>query len=114
MQNKLSIMDACTVLEIPLSAWNVRQSRSADEAKSKLIKFKELVKAQKRILSKKYHPDKNDGDDTKIKEINNIIDILMKVEIILPPPPRQTIVHFTSHNWSSTTTSSTTFYTRNC
>ena len=36
----------------------------------------EEIKKSYRLLSKKYHPDKNGGDDTKFKEINQAYSVL--------------------------------------
>ena len=37
---------------------------------------KEEIKKQYHKLSKKYHPDKNNGNDTQFKEIKEAFDIL--------------------------------------
>ena len=36
------------------------------------------IKKAYRTMAKKYHPDINNGDDEKMKELNNYRDILMK------------------------------------
>ena len=37
------------------------------------------IKKAYRKLSKKYHPDINNGDDEKMKELNHYRDVLMKI-----------------------------------
>ena len=39
---------------------------------------KEEIKKRYKELARKYHPDINDGDDEKMKELNHYRDILMK------------------------------------
>lgn len=39
---------------------------------------KEEIKKKYKELARKYHPDINGGDDTKMKELNHFRDILMK------------------------------------
>ncbi len=39
---------------------------------------KEDIKKRYKELAKKYHPDINKGDDTKMKELNHYRDVLMK------------------------------------
>ncbi len=39
---------------------------------------KEDIKKRYKELAKKYHPDINSGDDTKMKELNHYRDVLMK------------------------------------
>jgi DnaJ-domain-containing protein 1 len=39
---------------------------------------KEEIKKRYKELAKKYHPDINNGDDEKMKELNHYRDILMK------------------------------------
>lgn len=40
---------------------------------------KEEVKKRYKELAKKYHPDLNNGEDTKMKELNHYRDILMNI-----------------------------------
>lgn len=40
---------------------------------------KEEIKKRYKELAKKYHPDINNGDDEKMKELNHYRDILMKI-----------------------------------
>ena len=39
---------------------------------------KEEIKKRYKELARKYHPDINDGDDEKMKELNHFRDVLMK------------------------------------
>ena len=40
---------------------------------------KEEIKKKYKELARKYHPDINEGDDTKMKELNHYRDVLMKI-----------------------------------
>ena len=39
---------------------------------------KEEIKKRYKELARKYHPDINNGDDVKMKELNHFRDVLMK------------------------------------
>jgi hypothetical protein len=39
---------------------------------------KEEIKKRYKELARKYHPDINEGDDTKMKELNHFRDVLIK------------------------------------
>ena len=111
-EKKLSIEEVCRVLELPIDSWTLEGNSGKEKAEKSLQDFKDLVKKQKRTLAKKYHPDKTGGDDTKIKEINSMIDLIMKLEITKIPQrvrPRNVRFHFSSnspfHNSSGKETS---------
>jgi hypothetical protein len=88
---------------------------SFEDVQNFLIEFKEKVKKQRKELSKKYHPDKTGGDDAKIKEINNVVDLVMKLEIkkqIQRPVNVRIYTTFTSNstNTGSSSWTSHTYY----
>ena len=47
--------------------------------------FKKAVKQQYRRLALQYHPDKNNGCDKRMKEINAAVELLLQLKI---EPPR--------------------------
>ena len=109
-QNNISIQDACTILELPLSVWTLHQRMDFKQAVECLESFKIVVKTQRKLLAKRYHPDKANGDDSKMKEINNIVDLLMKVKL---QPPKPMVIRFNMSSSSTTTnTTSSTYYSR--
>ena len=72
----------------------------------KFEEFKETVRKQRKILAKKYHPDKG-GSIEHMQKINNAIDILLKINIEPVRPVRQEVVIVVRGSGSGTST--TTF-----
>lgn len=98
MEKKVPIEDVCKILEIPVSFWIVEKSMSSEQAKVALGEFKDIVKNQRKVLAKKYHPDMPRGDELKMKVINDMVDIVMKLEItVLKPKPQKIKFHFYSN-----------------
>ena len=80
MKKQINIQNLLNLLELPdscfaFSKWEYHRALEAVKG------FKELVKKQRKRLAKKYHPDNNGGDGTRMKEINNAVDILLTVEV---------------------------------
>lgn len=109
-QKKVSIKEVCKILELPIDSWTLNPGMPIKQAVKCIKQFKELVKKQRKILAKNYHPDKTGGDDTKIKQINNIVDVVDKLEIQPVRQPTMT-VHFSNFSGVSDSTSTTgSFY----
>ena len=110
---KVPIEEVCRILELPVSSWTLQRDMSVEQAQQSIDDFKNLVKTQRRELAKKYHPDKTGGDDSKIKQINNMVDIVNKIEITKMQrklQPQNIRFHFSSNPFgnSNSTTSSFT------
>jgi len=119
MDKTLNIPVIAKILEIdPLVFQPLVRAMQHGEVKAankKLDKIKVIVRKRRRHLAKKYHPDKNGGGDEKIKEINALIDMLLKTRIVAPPRPKPTVVMYRSSfmyggTTSATDTSTTTTY----
>jgi len=107
MKNNIRIEDALKILELPTTLFlSIIHAGSPQKAKDELENFKNIIKKQKKILAKKYHPDVYDGDEDRIKQINNVIDFILTLRIIVQPKPVQ-VYHnvFTGYYNDSTTTS---------
>lgn len=112
-QKQIRIEDICNLLEIPVSYYGLNERMPKEQAEKALQDFKDLVKKQHRVLAKKYHPDKTGGDDEKIKEINAIIDLIMKLKItkVQRREPKMTFHFYGGQgtgraNWSNDSTTS--------
>jgi len=107
-QQKVPIEEVCRILELPVSVWKLNPKMGVEQAQSFVEEFKELVKKQRKILAKKYHPDKTGSDDSRIKQINNMVDIVMKLEITAQrrQRPQNIRFHFTSASGGNSTASS--------
>jgi hypothetical protein len=71
--------------------------------------FKEVVKKQRKVLAKKYHPDKFPSQNI-MHEVNALCDFLLKLRIIYQPRPQVIRVH-SSYSYTTTgTTNSTSYY----
>ena len=107
-QQNLNIDNALKILELPTTTFlPVAHAESPQQAQQELKIFQDTIKKQRKILSKKYHPDVYDGNDDKIKQINNIVDFIKTMKIMVRPRPVVQVFHhvFTSHYNHSTTTS---------
>jgi len=112
----MHIQQALAILELPLDSFNIPRNIHPNFAIQKLEEFKEVIKSQRKKLVKKYHPDLQNGNEEKMKLINNTVDELMKIQIqIRPPMPRimHIVINHSFRNSSTTTSYSSGFYTNN-
>jgi len=72
-----------------------------------LAHIKIETRLQRRKLAKKYHPDKG-GDINKMKRINSLCDLVMKLKI---QPPRPMYYRVVFGGWGSGTTTTSTYTT---
>lgn len=103
----MSIEEALSILEVKDQSiiFEMRQAQNYEMANKAIEKLHELVKRQRKVLAKKYHPDIG-GDAEKFKEVNSVCDKLLdiKVQVIQPQPIfHHTIIIRTSYNGSTTT-----------
>ena len=82
----------------------LKNARSQKKAEKVVDEFKNIVKKQKKLLAKKYHPDVcNTGDET-MKLINAACDLLIKLNITFTPP-RPQVVRYYTYAYSDTASS---------
>ena len=116
MSGNINMQAVLKLLELPMDSANPLiniLNSNPSVAQPFLTKFKLLIRKQRRILAKKYHPDIYKDGDNRMKRINNIIDMLLKSRIMLPQPVVIRTYHFhASYHYSgyggsgaSTTTS---------
>ncbi|MCP4366784.1 MAG: hypothetical protein GY797_01530 [Deltaproteobacteria bacterium] len=111
-QKKVPIEEVCRILEIPVSSWKLDSKMSVEQAMKFVEEFKVMVKKQRKVLAKKYHPDKTGGDDTRIKQVNNMVDIVDKLEITkIPRRPQPQNVRFRFSHTSGTTDGTSSSFT---
>lgn len=106
MVNQIDINKLLQTLELPLSYLAFMQSSDINEMKRGLESFKKLVLAKRKKLAFKYHPDKG-GDIEKLKEINNAVDIIEKLQIVEQRPVQQVIRIYQWPTWSDSASTST-------
>lgn len=100
----LNILELIALLEISESSLGFLKV-DYQTAVLGLPKFKDIVRKQRRLLTKKHHPDLMGGDSELMKNINAATDLLLKIEIQQPKPqPRVIIVQFGGGFASSTAT----------
>lgn len=104
---QINLNQLISVLELPASCLNFTK-QPYQRALVGIKVFKELINKQRKLLAKKYHPDRNGGDGSKMKEINNVVDLLLTIEVKpLPPPQLRPMVfhyHFTNYHYGNSTT----------
>lgn len=106
------IADAIQFLELLNHPFMVQFAKAPDPAR--LPEFKKLIKKQRRILAKKYHPDLNPQNEDKMKTVNEHCDMLLSLQY----QPRQQpniIIHYSfsfggGDSVFESTSSSTTYW----
>lgn len=120
IKKQISICEALRILELPSNSYNLNSNLPFNLLTKQLEDFKKLVLKQRKKLVFKYHPDlSEDGNETRMKEINNIIDIIKQLKIIpkVPKPINffnfiiNTDTLFSDTLFSDTNTSSSYTYT---
>lgn len=100
-QKKLHVNEISSTLELPKDVWKLDEQMSVDQAQIVLDEFKALVKKQHKVLVKKYHPDlpgNGEKEETKMKEVNAMIDVIMNLKITLLKPKTPKIIQdFEAH-----------------
>jgi|GEM_PF-3360581 len=72
--------------------------------------FKKIVKQRYLAKAKRLHPDKVNGDQEKMKDLNAAYDLFKKLKIERPrPQPRVVIVHNFGSSFDTATNTSTTY-----
>jgi len=92
--------DALELLEMPQDSFHLIKDEKSLEV------FKEKVKKQRKVLAKKYHPDKF-PTQTIMNEVNAICDLLLKLQIKYRPQPIF-VRYAVRTNFSGATTAGTT------
>ena len=96
---KFNPEEALKLLELPLDSF-----KSIKDAKT-LENFKDKIRKQRKILAKKYHPDRFANQET-MNEINAVCDLLLDLRIKMPQQRTRIIIR--SYVYSSSSTTSTT------
>lgn len=110
-KKRISIEEAFNILQLEDRSIlaKMASAKKYEDACTALEEMKEIIKKQKRILSKKYHPDVG-GDAEKFKEMIELTDALLdlKVQIRRPQPTFRVIIrtHYESYTATDSTTSS--------
>lgn len=104
MQKQINIQELISLVELPAPQLH----GTFVQAYKQFNEWKKLVEKQRKILAKKYHPDKG-GSVDKMQSVNNAIDILLKIELMPPRPRPQIIVRYASFSSTSATSTSGTY-----
>lgn len=107
----MSIDEALDIIELEDRSIIIKmqQAKNYKEACKVIEELKVILKKQKRIIAKKYHPDIG-GDEEKFKKISDIIDQLFEIraERVQPiPQPRSFTIVIRTANYESATSNST-------
>jgi esterase/lipase len=114
-QKKITIQEILKILELPSNVWQLHNQTTYENACKFMDDFKKLAKKQQHKLVKKYHPDliKNGKEEeSKLKEINSAIDIIMKITINRQVQRPRVVIFRSFNSFTSTNnTSTSTYYT---
>ena len=89
----------------------VSRARSHDDAVRILESLKDRAKSTYKKLAFECHPDRNGGDDTRIKELNAYYDSIKNAQYILPQPiPMIRVVCWTGDAVTTNTSSYSTYW----
>ena len=112
---KIHLRDALVIMGIYDERFhNLLRSPSFEIALERLEDMKREVRRQRRILAKKFHPDiAGEEGLERMKEINNIAEMLLKLQIQRQPPPQQLYrtvfyMNITPNAWSTGNDSAST------
>lgn len=106
MRGQISIHELLLKLEMNTNLNILEGATNFQEASKKFNEFKELVRKQRKVLAKKYHPDVCLDDGDRLKELNCLIDQVLKMDL-QPPRPRPTVVYYSMNNGYATTSTAT-------
>jgi len=89
----------------------MNSARSFENAVENLAEFKKEASRKRKLLAKQCHPDCG-GDLNKMKEINNALDVINKIELERPRPQPVFVQIQVVSGWSSnaSTTTSSGYY----
>ncbi len=111
MNKQIDIFALIKLLEIPTSKIDFLKTLfnkgTYQGAVYGLQELKKSAKKQRRILSKKYHPDLASGNAELMKEINAAVDILLQLKIEPPRPQPMVIVFQFGGGFATTATAAT-------
>ena len=111
----MSIDEALDIIELEDKSILIKMQRakSYGDACKAVEELQKVLKKQKRIIAKKYHPDIG-GDEEKFKKISDILDQLLEIKAqkAIPRPQSFTVVIRTANYESTyTNTASTMWWT---
>lgn len=111
----MSIDEALDIIELEDKSIVIKmqQAKNYEDACEAVKELRKVLKKQKRIIAKKYHPDIG-GDEEKFKKINDILDQLFEVKAqkVIPRPQPQsfTVVIRTADYESYTSDTASTMW----
>lgn len=106
MKHTYTLKEIMEGLELDPSIFPLKPNMGFEEASKKLIVFKEIIKKQRKLLAKKYHPDKpgNIGKEDKMKKVNNLSDMVLNMQIEIKQPKVFQRIYVYRHQYSYTHT----------
>lgn len=106
----ISLEQALDILEIKDKSiiLKMHNAKSFEEAEKVVEELHAMANKQKKKLAKIYHPDIG-GDEEKLKQINMIVDLILKVKAERRPMIQPMTIIIRNY-YESTTTSTTTDY----
>lgn len=104
----MSLDEAFDIIELKDKSiiHKMNRTRNYEEACKTIQELREILKKQKRIIAKKYHPDVG-GDEEKFKEVSDVLDKLFKIDVQKQQPIQSYTVIIRTASYESRTTNTT-------
>ena len=91
----MDVYEAALIIGIDLNK-AINHNSTFEEAQENLPEIKKKISKLYRQKAKGLHPDVNDIDDHKMKELNIAYNLLKKLRVVRKSPPKQIIIRWTS------------------
>jgi len=113
MKYKYSMTEVIDIFELdPRQLPKLDRRMSFSQACRALEELKQRFRSQRKLLAKKYHPDRTGGDGEQLKLINHLLDQVEKLDIVKPRPQPKVVYYWSRSAYGGGTNSTNyTYYT---
>lgn len=93
MRTNLHINEVCQKFALPSNTFKeMTNKQTLPLVQQGLEDFKQLIRKQRRLLAKELHPDLSNGDADRMKELNQLVDLVEQINVRERQQP-QVVVH---------------------
>ena len=113
IRKPIQIQEVFRLLEMPQNSFNpivlATKEGNPELAQQLFSRLKIKVKKQRRLLSRKYHPDINPKGEEIMKLINRLCDDFLGMKLMFPQP-QPTVQYYHTYTYYGQATSSANVY----